>query len=133
MITLVLILSAVFAIVAFLVTEENADSSLSGYNTLSTAEKQQFNIKEFIPFFKKFHLLLALSYLVISLLLIFAISSYWAKIFIVTYPLLAYIFFIWKANSFLIKRNKKQHIHSLIVECLLFIMLLVIMIQFFKN
>ncbi|WP_343565387.1 DUF3784 domain-containing protein [Sphingobacterium sp.] len=130
---MVLILSAIFAIVAFLVTEENADSSLSGYNTLSTAEKQQFNIKGFIPFFKKFHLVLALSYLVTALLLILAISPYWAKIFIVTYPLLAYLFFIWKANSFFIKRNKKQHIRSIIVVCLLFIALLVIMILFNKN
>ncbi|MGE8293271.1 MAG: DUF3784 domain-containing protein, partial [Sphingobacterium sp.] len=62
MIILVLVLSAMLATVAFLVTEENADSSLSGYNTLSPTEKQQFDIKTFVPYFRKFHLSLAVSY-----------------------------------------------------------------------
>ncbi|RKE52659.1 DUF3784 domain-containing protein [Sphingobacterium detergens] len=133
MITLVLVLSVILATVAFLVTEENADSSLSGYNTLSSTEKQQFDIKAFVPYFRKFHLSLAVSYLLISLFLLFAISSYWAKIFSIAYPLLAYIFFIWKANSFFIKRNKKQYILSITVICFLLIVLLVIMIQFLES
>jgi len=133
MITLVLVLSVILATVAFLVTEENADSSLSGYNTLSSTEKQQFDIKAFVPYFRKFHLSLAVSYLLISLFLLFVISSYWAKIFSIAYPLLAYIFFIWKANSFFIKRNKKQYILSITVICFLFIVLLVIMVQFLGS
>ncbi|MCS4228816.1 DUF3784 domain-containing protein [Sphingobacterium sp. BIGb0165] len=133
MITLVLVLSVILATVAFLVTEENADSSLSGYNTLSSTAKQQFDIKAFVPYFRKFHLSLAVSYLLISLFLLFVISSYWAKIFSIAYPLLAYIFFIWKANSFFIKRNKKQYILSITVICFLLIVLLVIMIQFLES
>jgi len=133
MITLVLVLSVILATVAFLVTEENADSSLSGYNTLSSTEKQQFDIKAFVPYFRKFHLSLAVSYLLISLFLLFVISSYWAKIFSIAYPLLAYIFFIWKASSFFIKRNKKQYILSITVICFLLIVLLVIMIQFLES
>ncbi|WP_428835639.1 DUF3784 domain-containing protein [Sphingobacterium ginsenosidimutans] len=133
MITLVLVLSVILATVAFLVTEENAASSLSGYNSLSSTEKQQFDIKAFVPYFRKFHLSLAVSYLLISLFLLFAVSSYWAKIFGIAYPLLAYIFFIWKANSFFIKRNKKQYILSITIICFLLIVLLVIMIQFLES
>ena len=133
MIILVLVLSVMLATVAFLVTEKNAGSSLSGYNTLSPTEKQQFDIKAFIPYFRKFHVSLAVSYLLISLFLLSAISSHWLKIFSIAYPLLAYIFFIWKANSFFIKRNKKQYILSITVICFLFIVLLVIMVQFLGS
>lgn len=133
MIILILVLSAMLATVAFLVTEKNADASLSGYNTLSTAEKQQFDIKAFIPYFRKFHLLLAVSYLLISIFPLFAISSHWAKIFSIAYPLLAYIFFIWKANSFFLKRNKKQYILSIAVICFLFIVLIAMMVLFLRG
>ncbi|MDR2274604.1 MAG: DUF3784 domain-containing protein [Sphingobacterium sp.] len=133
MIPLVLILSAVFVTVAFLVTNENADSALSGYNTLSAEEKKQFDIQNFILFFKKFHIILAISYLAIFGILFFMINPYWGNIFTVTYPLLAYIFYIWKANSFFKTRNQKQYYVSLAVISFLCILFLVIVYLFLKN
>ncbi|QIH37206.1 MULTISPECIES: DUF3784 domain-containing protein [Sphingobacterium] len=108
-------------------------SSLSGYNSLSPEEKQLFDIKAFIPYFKIFHLSLAGSYLLIFCFLLFTISPHWAQIFSVTYPFLAYIYFIWKTNRFFKRRNRKQYNLSLIVICLLFILLLAIVFQFLRN
>ena len=99
MLVVILILSSIFIIVAFSVTENNAKYLLSGYNTMSEEEQQNFDIQSYIPYFKKFHLVLGISLLIVSLLLYYYVDSDWCGIFLGAYPILAYTFFIWKGKQ----------------------------------
>lgn len=126
MIIPILILSLIFIIVAFSVTENNAKYLLSGYNTMSEEEQQKFDIHSYIPYFRKFHLVLGTSLLIISLLLYYFVDSDWCGIFLGAYPILAYIFFIWKGNQFSKEKSSKQKIKTygaMAVMLLLFLFL----------
>lgn len=89
-----------FIAMAFLVTENNSKYLLSGYNTMSEAERTKVDIKSYIPYFKKFHLFLGVSFIAIGLLLHFAIGESASGIFIGVYPILAYIYFIRESNKY---------------------------------
>lgn len=93
-------LSLLLILIAFSVTEENAHYLLAGYNTLPPKEKKKLDLKSYLPFFRKFHLFLGGSLLVIGLLLMFLAGSNAAGIFMAVYPIAAYIYFIWKGQSF---------------------------------
>lgn len=108
MITPILILSLIFLLIAFIVTEKNAKYLLSGYNTMSEEERQNIDIKSYIHYFRNFHIFLGISLLITSLILFNFINPDWSIIFIGTYPILAYTFFIWKGNRFVKAKNKKQ-------------------------
>lgn len=130
MITPILIVSSLFVIIAFIVNENNAKYLLSGYNTMSEEERAEFDIKSYIPFFRNFHIFLGLSLLIISLILLYFVDSNWSGLFLVVYPLLAYMYFIWKGMLF--SKNKKQN--SLTYIVILGFLLLVLFIIFdFKN
>lgn len=83
--------SLFFIAIGFIVTERNAKYILSGYNTMSKAEQDNVNIKSGIRYFKKFHIFLGISLFVIGTILNY-FKSDWAGIFIVVYPILAYIY-----------------------------------------
>lgn len=89
-----------FIAMAFLVTENNSKYLLSGYNTMSEAERKNVDIKSYIPYFKKFHLFLGISFMVIGLLLHYAIGESASGIFIGVYPILAYIYFMKESNKY---------------------------------
>ncbi|MBU2906802.1 DUF3784 domain-containing protein [Arenibacter algicola] len=89
-----------FISMAFLVTENNSKYLLSGYNTMSEAERTKVDIKSYIPYFKKFHLFLGVSFIAIGLLLHFAIGESASGIFIGVYPILAYIYFMRESNKY---------------------------------
>ena len=93
-------LSLSFIIVAFTLTENNAQYLLAGNNTLSEKERKKVDIKSYIQFVKGFHLILAFSFLVIGLLLLYFISESAAGIFLAVYPILAYVYFIWKSKDY---------------------------------
>lgn len=130
MITLILILSSIFIVIAFIVNENNAKYLLSGYNTMSEEERMKFDIKSYIPFFRNFHIFLGLSLLIISLILLYFVNPNWSGIFLVAYPLLAYMYFIWKGMHFL--RNKTQKTITYFVIFGLFLLSLFIVFDF-KN
>ena len=100
MIYALLALSLLFVAIGFLVTENNAKYLLSGYNTMSEAERKQVDIKSYILFFKKFHLFLGASNLIIGLFLFYLVSKNASGIFLCTYPILAYIYFIWTSGNY---------------------------------
>ncbi|PXX31327.1 DUF3784 domain-containing protein [Arenibacter sp. ARW7G5Y1] len=85
---------------AFLVTENNSKYLLSGYNTMSEEERTQVDIKSYIPYFKKFHLLLGSSFIIIGLILHYAIGESASGIFIGVYPILAYLYFMRESNKY---------------------------------
>jgi hypothetical protein len=93
-------MSLLFVAIGFMVTENNAQYLLAGYNTMSPEERKQFDLKSFIPFFRKFHLFLGISFLAIGLALYYLGSAHAGGIFLGLYPISAYVYFTWKANTF---------------------------------
>ena len=89
-----------FIAMAFLITENNSKYLLSGYNTLSESERTKVDIKSYLPYFKKFHLYLGISFIVIGLLLHYAVGESASGIFIGVYPILAYIYFMRESNKY---------------------------------
>lgn len=132
MIIPILIISIVFIAIAFIVNENNADQLLSGYNTMTKEEKENFDIKSYLQYFRNFHLFLGSSLLVFSLLLYFFVNKDWSGIFMGTYPILAYIYFIWKGNKFAKKQNKKQKITTYIAMGVMLLLFLFLAYEF-KN
>jgi len=130
MLIVVFILSLVFIGIGFIVTENNAKYILSGYNSMSEEDRRKFDIKSYVPYFRNFHVFLGISLLVISVILFFFVSSVLSGIFIVTYPIAAYIYFIWKANRFLKGSTKKQQITTYVAMGILFIVFLFIVFMF---
>lgn len=108
MIIAISILSLLFVAIGFIVTENNAKYLLAGYNTMSDSEKRDFDIKSYIPHFRKFHIFLGLSLFVLSIIIYYSISPDWSGIFMVIYPILAYVYFTWKANKYFLQMGKKQ-------------------------
>ncbi len=87
-------ISALFIFVAFLVTEGNARYFMSGFAGLSAAEKNEFPLTAYIRFFRRFHLALGLSFLVVGIGLLYMIDENAAGLFFGIYPIAAYIFFL---------------------------------------
>ncbi|ALJ04989.1 hypothetical protein APS56_07565 [Pseudalgibacter alginicilyticus] len=125
--------SLIFIVVAYAVTENNASQILSGYNTMSKEEQKKFDIKAYIPFFKKFHIILGLTCMFGGLLLFYFISKKAAILFISLYPIVAYIYFIQKSNIFYKKQVKQTNkwIQLFMIAILVFIIIMVLLKEFF--
>ncbi|WP_254413054.1 DUF3784 domain-containing protein [Dyadobacter diqingensis] len=103
-----LLISGVFGLIAFTVTKKNARYLLSGYNTMSESQRAMVDIDGYLHFFKRFHLILSSS-LLLLVLLTGLISKNLAGIIMGTYPLLAYGYFIVKSRKYFSKvRNEKK-------------------------
>lgn len=92
-------LSLIFIAIGFMVTENNAKYILAGYNTMSAEERSKFDIKSYIPKFRKFHILFGLSFLVLGLIFN-SLNEDVGRIFIVVYPFVAYIYFIATSSKY---------------------------------
>lgn len=114
-------LSIIFIGIAFLVNVNNARYLLSGYNTMSDAEREKFDIKNYIPFFRNFHIFLGISLFTIGLIFYYFVSVDWSGIFMGTYPILAYVYFIWKGNKFSKEINNKQKTKTIISMIFMFL------------
>ena len=93
-------MSFLFITIGFIVTEKNAKNMLSGYNTMSEEARKKVDIKSYIPFFRKFHICLGISFLVIGLALTYLVSENAGGIFLGVYPILAYLYFIWSSRKY---------------------------------
>jgi len=93
--------------IGFVVTEKNAKYLLAGYNTVSNEDRGKFDLKSFLHEFKKFHIPLGISLLTIGLILTLLISESVAAVFLGVYPVVAYLYFLWKSNKKL-SQNKKN-------------------------
>jgi hypothetical protein len=94
MIFILLILSLLFVTIGYIVTEKNAKYLLSGYNTMSEENRKAFDLSSYIPAFRRFHLFLGVSFLLIGSAFTFLISETAAGIFMAVYPIVAYISFL---------------------------------------
>jgi len=105
----IIVLSVIFFGIGFILNKNNAKYLLSGYNTMSEDEKSNFNLDLYLVFFRKFHLILSISLLIVATVLHFWINSIWSSIFLLLYPLCSYTFFMWKSNTYYnnISKNRK--------------------------
>ncbi|MCE7067307.1 DUF3784 domain-containing protein [Dyadobacter sp. CY326] len=94
-----IILSVVFTSLGFLVTPGNAKYILSGYNTMSEADRAKMDITSYIRFFRKFHIFLGAT-LLAGFFIMKLINNNWAGAFIIIYPILAYVFLVAKGSTF---------------------------------
>lgn len=118
MIIINITLAVIFIAIGFLITEKNAKNLLSGYNTMSDEERKQFNLSAYLKYFKKFHVFLGVSLLIISLVLYYFVDADYSGVFAGVYPIAAYIYFIWKGKRFSNMRdtqNKSSFIFAMVV------------------
>jgi hypothetical protein len=117
MIYVAIFLSVVFTSIGFIVTKKNAKYILSGYNTMSEAQRANFDIDGYLKFFKRFHIILGISLLVgtssISLM-----SNNWASLFMTTFPLIAYAYLMIQGQSFT-KATDRKHLTTYLTGGLL--------------
>jgi len=114
MIYVIIGLGLLFFGLGFILTENNAKYLLSGYNTMSKEERKKFDLKGFIPFYKNFHIFLSISFIGLGLAFN-AINVNAAGIFLAVYPIVAYIYFIWKSNQFQNGKSKSKNKLAIIV------------------
>ena len=123
MIYVLLGMGFLFVLMGLLVTENNAKYLLAGYNTMSKEDRNKVDIKAYIPYFRKFHLVLGISLFLLGSAFTYLISETAGGIFLTVYPLLAYLYFFvtgrryWKEVS--PKKSKMSFI--ILVGSLLFV------------
>ena len=94
-----LITSLSYIGIAFLVNEKNAKYLLSGYNTMSEPEKEKFDIKSYLIFFKKYWINLGVTS---SLVTCFSFLLFSELIMVIAHALVVIIpipYFIYKSNK----------------------------------
>ena len=122
-----------FLAIGFIVTERNAKYLLSGYNTLSEEDRKRFDIKSFLPYFRKFHIFLGTSFLIIGLVLLYAFGEPAAGSFLGVYPIVAYLYFVRK-NSVYTKGIKVKRTWLVIsVVSIVLIMVVALLTYGFKG
>lgn len=100
MIYVIIGMGVLFVAIGFLVTERNARYLLAGYNTMSEEERKKVDLVAYLPFFRKFHLFLGFSYMILGVALDKFAGPGAAGIFMGVYPILAYMYFIWAGNKY---------------------------------
>jgi hypothetical protein len=92
-------LSLLFVAIGFSLTENNAKYLLSGYNTMREEDRNKVDIKAYVPYFRRFHIFLGVSFLLIGSPLSL-ISENASGVFLGTYPILAYIYFLLGSSKY---------------------------------
>lgn len=100
MVFIILGLSIFFVAIGLLVNEGNARYLLSGYNTMKEEDRKKVDIKSYIPYFRKFHIFLGVSFFVIGSALTYFINDNIGGIFLAIYPILCYLFFMVSMSKF---------------------------------
>jgi len=100
MIYVLFAISALFVGLGWLVTEKNAKYILAGYNTMNEADRSQFDLKSYLRFFRRFHAFLGGSLLLVGLSLHYLAPEALTGAFISIYPILAYMYFIWRGSRY---------------------------------
>ena len=100
----VLITDIIFIAFALGLNKKNAKYLLSGYNTMSEKERENFDIVNYLILFKKFFLILAGSSTIVFTLLINLLNAKIAVIAYSSYLIIMLIWFVFKGNKFEIKQ-----------------------------
>ena len=94
----------VYILAVSLVNENNAKTWLSGYNTMSKAEQEKFNLKGYLGFLKSFFFNLGVYGTLIYFTLLVITDEQFAIWVWITIQLLPILLLIYKGNQF---KNKK--------------------------
>lgn len=96
-------MSLFFVALAFLVTENNAKYLLAGYNTMNEENTKKVNIKVYMQFFRRFHIFMGVSLLIIGLVVQYFSSEMIVGVALSLYPILAYVYFVWRGSKYYIR------------------------------
>ena len=96
MIYVIIGVSLIFGSLAFILTKDNAQYFLAGYNTMSKEQREQIDIEAYLTVFKQAHIRLAISTLVLGVVTTLWFGDRSAALFISIYPLLCYGYFFFK-------------------------------------
>lgn len=111
MVGVIIGLSLLFLLLAMILNFENAPHILSGYHSQAATERSEEELRKFIPFFRRFHLTLSLTLGCIGIGLYYLVGSNAAGMFLGVYPLLAYIYFLWRwRKSYFARKGKTLRI-----------------------
>lgn len=105
MIYVLLFLSAFFLFTGFIITQNNAKYLLNGYNTMRPEEQARFDLEGFLGYFKRFHIWLAASFLVLGMAINTLENDNLQVAFVAGYPILAYIYMIKKSEAYNLSPN----------------------------
>jgi hypothetical protein len=94
------VLSIIFISIGFILTENNPKYYLTGYWNLSEQDREKVDLKNFLIFFKRFHIILGLSIFTIGLILFFFVSKKSAGVFITVFPIIGYLYFYFGQRKF---------------------------------
>lgn len=97
---IILTLGSIFILLAFILTENNAKYILAGYNTMKPAEREKVDIKGYVRFFRRFHVVLGVSFVLLGCISKPLLPEAWHGWFIAIYPCLAYVYLGIKGQSF---------------------------------
>lgn len=90
---------------AFILTKKNAPVLLSGYNTMSKEEQANYPLGDFLKLYKRFHLVLGLSMIVLGI----ALRAVWGDnamgLVLALYPLLGYLYFMFRVQQLAPQQN----------------------------
>ena len=92
----VIICDVTFIICAYMINEKNADMLLAGYNTMSKKEKESFDLKNYLIFFRKFFVNLTIYSSLIFVMFFVALDEITAFIAYLVSTLVPMPFFIYK-------------------------------------
>ena len=100
----VVICDLTFIAVANITNENNADMLLAGYNTMSKKEKESFDLKNYLIFFRKFFINLTIYSSLIFLIFLVFYGETTAFIVYLASTLIPLPYLIHKGNKFKIKK-----------------------------
>lgn len=98
MLWVTIFLGALFFSLGFIITEKNASTLLSGYNTMSEEEQATFPLKKYLHAFKRFHIRFGILFSGIGIVLWF-FSKEWVGYHLGITPILAYLLFFYQTKS----------------------------------
>lgn len=107
MIYVIIGVSLIFGFLAFILTKDNAQYYLAGYNTMSKEQREQIDIEAYLTMFKQAHITLAISTLLLGVVTLLCFGDRVAALFISIYPLLFYGYFLFKTYPLFKQLNSK--------------------------
>ena len=96
MIYVIVGVSLIFGSLSFILTKDNAQYCLAGYNTMPKEQREQIDIEAYLKMFMQAHITLAISTFLLGLATLFWFGDRVAALFISGYPLLIYGYFLFK-------------------------------------
>ena len=107
MIYVIIGVSLIFGSLAFILTKDNAQYYLAGYNTMSKEQREQIDIEAYLTMFKQAHITLAISTFLLGVVTLLWFGDRVAALFISIYPLLFYGYFLFKTYPLFKQLNSK--------------------------